>query len=79
MQQYRVFDMEKLSKVLRQNGFEIISNGSYFLKPFTHNQMEQLLSSEIFDSRVIEGLNKMTKYLPEFGSEIFVNCKITKK
>lgn len=49
LQQQRLFDLESLSDLITNNGFEIIESGSYFLKPFTHEQMAELLNNNIIN------------------------------
>ena len=73
LQQYRVFNMESLYELVRKNKFEIIEQGSYFLKPFTHEQMNLLMEKGIIDHKVLDGLYQMGKEV--YGSEIFVNAK----
>jgi SAM-dependent methyltransferase len=75
-QRQNVFDIDKFSKLLTMNGFKIIKSGSYFIKPFTHDQMNMLLNNGIIDKSGLDGLNKMIKYLPEWGAELFTICKI---
>ncbi len=72
-QQNRVFDLDDISQLLLKNGFKIIEKGSYFLKPFTHDQMYEMLQQGLLDEKVLDGLYEMTKLFPEYGSEIFVN------
>jgi len=69
------FDKNLLTGMLTENGFEIIDYGSYFIKPFTNKQMEDLLKYDIINEKSIEGLEKIIKYFPEFGAEIYVNAK----
>ena len=69
------FDKNLLTGMLTENGFEIIDYGSYFIKPFTNKQMEDLLKYDIINEKAIEGLEKIIKYFPEFGAEIYVNAK----
>jgi len=76
LQQHRVFDMCSLIKLVEDEGFKVLSSGSYFIKPFTHEQMYNILNRKIIDSKVIEGFNNLIKYLPEYGSEIYVNIKV---
>lgn len=76
LQQHYVFDCKELRKITKSNGFEIMEEGSYFIKPFAHNQMFQMMEKEIISEAVLEGLYKFVKYMPEFGSEIYVNCKL---
>jgi SAM-dependent methyltransferase len=70
-----VFDADTFSKLFINQGFEIIESGSYFIKPFTHYQMGELLKKGIIDKCCLEGLAKMTELLPEMGTELFNCCK----
>lgn len=70
------YDREKFETALRNGGFEILESGTYFVKPFTHAQMEAILATGAVDLRVIEGLNKMTKYLPDLGCEMYANVRV---
>ena len=74
-QQHSVYDMDELSRSIELCGFEVQDKGSYFLKPFTHTQMYKMMSEEIINERVLDGLYDMIELLPDMGSEIFVNCK----
>ena len=76
LQQATVFDLETLSEVIKKIGFDIVKAGSSFIKPFTHQQMHDLLKHNIINETTLEGLYKMEQYMPELGAEIFVNCKI---
>lgn len=76
LQQNNVFDMKLLKDFVERAGFSIIDNGSYFIKPFTHKQMLKMLEKDIISKKVLDGLYKMSKYMPEYGSEIYVNCKL---
>lgn len=76
-QHTRVFDMETLKGLLNYCGFEIVDSGSYFVKPFTHDQMMKCLDAEIISNELIMGLEAMTKYMPNLGSDIY--CDVRKK
>ncbi len=76
MQQYRVFNMKSLTEVLADQKFKILDTGSYFIKPFTHSQMAQMIKNEIIDQKILDGLFTLTRHYPDSGSEIFVNCTI---
>lgn len=75
LQQREVYDLEKLKKELVENEFQIIDEGSYFIKPFTHTQMDLMLKQGIIDKNVLLGLQGIIKYFPENGSEIYVNVR----
>lgn len=77
LQQQRVFDLKSLSELLTKSGFSIIETGSSFIKPFTHQQMQDMLGDKIINEQTLNGLYKMVQYMPELGSELFVNCKIS--
>lgn len=74
-QQNRVFDLKSLEKLATDYDFTIIEKGSYFIKPFTHAQMQKMIDNEIIDTKVLDGFYKLIKYLPDFGSEIYINFK----
>ena len=46
------------------------------MKPFSHKQMYQMLEMGIIDQTVLEGLYLMGEELPEYGSELYLNCRI---
>lgn len=75
LQQNTTFDMEKLKEMAIANGFDVIEQGSYFIKPFNHSKMKLCLKNGIINEKLLDGLYKMTKYMPELGSEIFVNVR----
>ena len=74
MQISSVFSLETLKKCVSDAGFSILEEGSYFIKPFSHRQMEQCLSSGIISDEIINGLSRLEPYMPGLGAEIFVNC-----
>jgi len=75
-QRHTRFDRERLAALLRENGFEIVDSATYFVKPFTHAQMDALVQSGTCGPEVIEGLDRMTKYLPDMGCEIYANVRL---
>lgn len=75
LQQQRVFDMNTLSTIVDECGFNKIDAGSYFPKFFTHAQMQKMLDSEILSESIIAGMAQMIKYMPDNGSEIYINVK----
>lgn len=72
-QQHTNFDMTILVEMVKKTGFDIIESGSYFIKPFTHAQMKELMDINILTPEILDGLYNMEKYMPDLGSEIFVN------
>lgn len=78
LQQNTIFDMNKLSEMVTNNGFNILDKGSYFIKPFDHKKMQKLVDNNYIDESLLNGLYGLIEYLPEFGAEIFVNCEVQK-
>ncbi|MDZ8105966.1 MAG: methyltransferase domain-containing protein [Nostoc sp. DedQUE12a] len=78
MQQFQTFDLENLKSFVISHGFSVIESGSYFVKPFTHEQMQKMYTQNILTKEILNGLYLMVKYMPEMGSEIFVNIKANK-
>ena len=72
------FDRATLWEFMQTNGFEILEGETYFVKPFTHGQMEQMLKANIIDLRIVEALDRMTKYMPDLGSEMYVNARLAR-
>jgi hypothetical protein len=66
--------MESLAAVCESFGFAVVDRGSYFVKPFTHSQMARLHSNGFLDSSMLDGLFRLTRHLPDLGSEIYVNA-----
>lgn len=75
----RVYNLSTLTELLSGRNFRILESGSYFIKPFTHIQMQQLVDLKIIRKRLMDGLYGMSKYIPEMGSEIYVNCSMQKR
>ena len=76
LQQHSTFSMDSLIELVKKHQFKIIDHGSFFIKPFTHQQMHCMLNANIIDAKVLDGLYELTKYMQDYGSEIFVNCQI---
>lgn len=76
LQQHSVFTMESLTNLVRETGFSILDKGSYFIKPFAHIQMAKLLEYQIVDEKILDGFYGLIKYIPDLGSEIFINCTL---
>lgn len=74
-QQNRVFDLNSLEKLVTDYDFEVIEKGSYFIKPFTHSQMQKMMDNNIIDTKVLDGFYNLIKHFPDLGSEIYINFK----
>lgn len=75
-QQNNVFDADSLEKIAVKNGLQIIERGSFFVKPFSHAQMYEMMKQGIVDDNVLDGLYQLGVDMPAFGSEIYVNCRL---
>ena len=73
LKQPHTFTLSDLKSLAQICGFTVFEEGSYFIKPFTHKQMAFLQMQPMFGKSIIDGLDKMIKYFPENGSEIFLN------
>ena len=77
LQQNNVFDMERLKRLVLDEGYQVINSGSYFVKPFTHKQMQQCMDMHILNEKMLEGLDQLCKtYFTEYGSEIYLNARM---
>lgn len=68
-------DRGGLIELLAQAGFEAIESGSYFVKPFTHEQMNFLLGTKAFPDSLLQGLEGIVRFMPEHGCEVFANVR----
>jgi len=71
-QQARVFTPTSLEELCLSCGFAVLKSETAFIKPFTHQQMQELLDNKIIDTKVIDGLMQMSKEMPGYGAEIFL-------
>ncbi len=72
------FDLSSLKELVQSCHFTVLSEGSYFLKPFSNRQMLQLVDHEIVPETFLDALYTIVEnQLPELGAEIFVNVKKT--
>lgn len=75
MQRRRVYDLELLIETVENAGFEVLEHGSYLPKFLTSGQMEEILDKRIVSEEIFHGLDRLSSYLPEYGSEIYVQVK----
>lgn len=76
LQQHSVFDMESLKDLIISEGYSVLDSGSFLLKPFTHQQMQQCLDSNILNEDILNALDRMcASYMKEYGSEIYLNMR----
>lgn len=79
LQQHSTFDFARLSALAKHCGFKVIDKGTYFIKPFTHQQMQQLIDLNLLNEKLLNGFYSMSKYFPDNGSELFMNLRTTKQ
>jgi len=75
LQQSHTFDLDSLKQLVQQAGFAVEESGSYFIKPFSNGQMQQLIDVNILTEPLVRGLMKMERHLPGLGADIFVNAR----
>lgn len=75
LQQQRTFDTQSLIGTMASSGFAVFEAGTFFVKPFAHAQMAELIERGFLTPQMLDGLYALEKTLPEFGSEIFVNAR----
>ncbi len=67
-----IFNLESIGALFQNSGFKTIKKSTYFIKPFTHEQMNSLMGLSFFTEEILAGFFKMTKYMPDMGCEIFI-------
>lgn len=72
--QERIYTLDSLVKELVGSGFVPVEIGGYFLKPFTHAQME-VVSSQL-GNEILDGFYHLGKTLPDLASEIYVEARM---
>jgi 2-polyprenyl-3-methyl-5-hydroxy-6-metoxy-1,4-benzoquinol methylase len=74
LSQFHVFDINSLMRLVEKNGFKIETSGGYFLKPFTHSQMESI--NTLLSPDILDGLFILGQEYPDLASEIYINAKV---
>lgn len=72
--QARVYDAVSLREEIMTANFCPVDEGGYFIKPFTHQQMETI--QQILSPQLLEGLWKLGREIPEMASEIYINARL---
>lgn len=72
LQQPRIFDVHSLRRLMKDTGFKVLSEGTFHIKPFTDAQMTTLKKSGILTDAMQQGLEKMSRHLPDFGANVYV-------
>ncbi len=76
MQQNHNFTRNKLCNLFKSKGFTTENIETFFIKPFTHNQMQLMLDNKIIDLSVLEGLYNLSCKFPDIGSELLLLTKL---
>lgn len=74
-QQHHTFDMDSLRSLIIDSGFDVLSVESFFIKPFTHAQMQQLIDTGLMDQAMMEGLYELAQDMPDMGAEIVLTAR----
>jgi SAM-dependent methyltransferase len=74
-QRHTRFDLAGVRALVQAEGFRVEESGTYFIKPFTHDQMQRALEAGVIDDAVLRGLEAMTRYLPDMGAELYVDLR----
>lgn len=72
LKQHRNYDLRSLRADVEGAGLRVREEGGYFLKPFTHAQMESV--TEAVGGGIIPGLWQLGRELPDLASEIYINA-----
>lgn len=76
LQRRHTFDLDRMTGLVEEAGFRVESSGTYFLKPFTHGQLERMLAHDIIDERVLDALFEINAEFDGLGAELYVNARL---
>ena len=79
LEQTEIYSQSSL-RALVYNSIEgafISQIGTFFLKPFTHAQMQECVKTGIINEKVLDGLFSVSHEFPEFGAELY--CLVKKQ
>ena len=76
-QQHHNFDMDSLEALVVTAGLQVISCESFFVKPFTHEQMQTLIDNGILTEQMLDGLYGLSEDLPGLGAEIAMDARLS--
>lgn len=75
MQQRGTYDRDALHAELARAGFQVVEDGTLFVKPFTHAQMQRLVDEGFMTPEMLDGLDRLAEQLPQLGSELWVDAR----
>ena len=67
--------IKKLERLVLKAGFKVINCFSFFIKPFSHSQMQLMLKNEIISDKTLEALGEIVKFFPDHGSSLAIILK----
>jgi len=70
------FSQESLTQLVVKQNFNIVRKWTFYIKPFSNSQMEEMVKCGIINSSVIKGLEKLVEYLPNHGSSISMELEL---
>lgn len=79
MQRNRCYDMSMLIEFVEEFGFEVIEKGSFIPKFLTGKQMDRMLEEGIIQEEFYTGLDELIDYIPDLGSEIYVQIRLSNR
>ena len=68
-QRNAAFTMDEMKNLVQKYCFTVVEEGSYFIKPFSHRQMKEIVDNQIIGREVLDGLDGLIKYIPQLGAE----------
>ena len=71
-ERHSIYTVESLRSLMAKSGFSIVEEWTSVFKPFAHYQMEQLLKSKALGKRILSEADKLIKYFPQFGAELYI-------
>lgn len=73
LEQSEIYSISSLRSLINSSmtGSIVLQAGTFFVKPFTHAQMQECVRAEIIDERVLEGLYGASIDFPDFGAELY--------
>lgn len=71
----KTFDRKTLKSFVEENGLTVVSCGGYFLKPFHHEKMQQLVDLNHLTVHELDAFYQLGKRFQDLASEIFVMCQ----
>jgi 2-polyprenyl-3-methyl-5-hydroxy-6-metoxy-1,4-benzoquinol methylase len=70
-----VYDLSSLTRALADAGLVVDTHGTLLVKPFTHAQMQLLVDQGFMTQAMLEGLDRLVRWLPDMGSELWVHAR----